>query len=319
MKLTNSLCRPFSSARLVWDPHFSERQTISYAAEDIRLEPDPSETITASFLNVWSGHLNPPDLSFRALGEFLDKGDIRDLRDTTRPARLTRLALVDDRRDPCGLDESQYPPTSNGQTRSWTSEQYTRWPTPGLDRYRAALDERALYDKLSEKARRKIRNAVIQETDRCLEILESRRETYTEGAYYGSMDGNDFFDDAQLGRTKSYTKAVTIMRKFNDVLILSLDTFRDFEQDELQYFNTGNEMLDDLWKRYLDRIFDGFATMQYLQRVLVQKIQTFDRMKDGLVNSSALKESRYSTKQGDDIAVLTNMTVVNKPPFPSTF
>lgn len=105
------------------------------------------------------------------------------------------------------------------------------------------------------------------------------------------MSGNDFFDDAQLGRTKSYTKAVAIMRKFNDVLTLSLETFWDFEQDELQYFNTGNEMLDDLWKRYLDRIFDAFATMRYLQRVLVQKIQTFDRMKDG-VSTSAPSPSR---------------------------
>lgn len=165
MELAHSQRRPFSSARLVWDSHFSVRQTISYAAEDIRPEPDPSETITASFLNVWLGHLNPSDLSFRALGEFLDQGNIRDLRDRTRPAQLTRLALVDDRRDPCGLDESQSPPTSNGQTRSWTSEQYTRWPTPGLNRYRAALDERELYDKLSEKARVQIMNAFSQETD----------------------------------------------------------------------------------------------------------------------------------------------------------
>jgi len=127
------------------------------------------------------------------------------------------------------------------------------------------------------------------------------------------MNGNDFFDDAQLGRTKSYTKAVSITRKFNDVLILSLDTFRDFEQGELQYFNTGNETLDDIWKTYLASVFDDFATMRYLQRVLVQKIQTFDRMKDGLVNSSSLKESRYSTKQGDDIGVLTNMTVAYLP------
>ena len=148
-------------------------------------------------------------------------------------------------------------------------------------------------------------------------------------AYYGSMSGNDFFDDEHLGRTKSYTKAVSIMRKFNDTLSLSLDTFQDFELGELQYISTGNDTLDDLWKRHLDSIFNDFTSMRHLQRILVQKIQTFDRMKDGvsrsdilarhdiahgvlqLVNSSALKESRHSTKQGDDIAVLTNMTVVS--------
>jgi len=108
---------------------------------------------------------------------------------------------------------------------------------------------------------------------------------HVETAYNGSMDGYDFFDDAQLGRTKSYTKAVSIMRRFNDMLSLSLDTFRDFELGELQYFGTGNAMLDDIWKPYLDSIFDDFGTMRYLQRVLVQKIQTFDRMKDGVSTS----------------------------------
>ncbi|KIY03609.1 uncharacterized protein Z520_00300 [Fonsecaea multimorphosa CBS 102226] len=111
--------------------------------------------------------------------------------------------------------------------------------------------------------------------------LNARLDTY-ETAYYASMDGNDFFDDAQLGRTKSYTKAVSILRKFNDMLNLTLETFQDFEQGELQFLNTRDEKLDDLWKIYLDRIFEDFATMRYLQRVLVQKIQTFDRMKDGV-------------------------------------
>lgn len=96
------------------------------------------------------------------------------------------------------------------------------------------------------------------------------------------MDGNDFFDDAQLGRTKSYTKAVSIMRKFNDILSLALDTFHDFELGEGQYFGTGNDELDSRWKGYLDSISDDFASLRYFHRILVQKIQTFDRMKDGV-------------------------------------
>lgn len=106
------------------------------------------------------------------------------------------------------------------------------------------------------------------------------------------MSGDEFFDDAQLGRTKSYTQAVSIMRRFNDTLNLCLDTFGDFEHGELQYFGTGDDSLDELWRQYLDNIFDDFNTMRYLQRVLDQKIQTFDRMKDGVsiqsVSSSAL-------------------------------
>ncbi|EXJ59775.1 hypothetical protein A1O7_03922 [Cladophialophora yegresii CBS 114405] len=145
-------------------------------------------------------------------------------------------------------------------------------------------------------------------------LVLSRRCTQV-APYYKSMagDGNDFFDDAQLGRTKSYTNAVYIMRKFKDTLSLSLDTFQDFQQGELLYFDTGNKQHDEGWKLYFDSIYEDLASMRYLQRVLLQKIQTFDRMKDDLVNSSALYESRYATKQGDDIGVLTNMTVAYLP------
>jgi hypothetical protein len=156
-------------------------------------------------------------------------------------------------------------------------------------------------------------------------------EHQQENAYSASVEapnGNDFFDDAQLGRTKSYTKAVSILKKFSDTLALTLDTMRDFELGEMQYLDPGNDALREMWNAYYDSISDDVSIMRYLRRLLIHRIQTFDRMKDGvgdpavvfldpahvrlqLVNASALKESRYSTKQGDDIGVLTNMTVVS--------
>lgn len=152
MEFPNRLRSPLSNIQFLWDPQFSVRQTISYVAEDNRLQPDPAETTTDSILKFKPDNLDPPCLNFKTLACFLNSANLQDLRDRTRPARLTRLALVDDRRDPCGLEETQpgQPPKSNGQTRSWTSEQYTLYPTPGLNKYRQVLDERGLYEKLRE-------------------------------------------------------------------------------------------------------------------------------------------------------------------------
>ncbi|ETI29380.1 hypothetical protein G647_01833 [Cladophialophora carrionii CBS 160.54] len=400
MDFSKGFRHPFSPVRFEWDDHFSERQVTSYVAEDIRLELEPTETITTAFLDVRSRPLDPVDFNFKRLADFLDTSDIRNLRNPNVPAQGV-LALLDDRRDPCGLDEGQpgQPPTSNGQTRNWVSEQYTRFPTPGVDSYRRALDERGLHDRLRinnksprdftmefhlpycalrradasfdprnfdprglrraypmlpnykqpqdqlyyydaqisvlvtgvdewywtayccvdtfSKEPEKVETYMRHKSDgpsagggaehyplwnpreyfllvlsrRCTQVareweavindLIARLDTY-ETAYYKSMagDGNDFFDDAQLGRTKSYTNAVYIMRKFNDTLSLSLDTFQDFQQGELLYFDTGNKQHDEAWKRYFDTIYEDLASMRYLQRVLLQKIQTFDRMKD---------------------------------------
>ncbi|EXJ59774.1 hypothetical protein A1O7_03921 [Cladophialophora yegresii CBS 114405] len=149
MDFSKGFRHPLSPVRFEWDDHFSQRQVKSYIAEDIRLRPEPTETITSAFLDVRSRPLDPVDFNFKKLADFLNTSDIRNLRNTNAP-QPRFLALLDDRRDPCGLDEGQSggPPISNGQTRNWISEQYTRFPTPGVDSYRRVLDERGLYDRL---------------------------------------------------------------------------------------------------------------------------------------------------------------------------
>lgn len=155
MELNGLSRRSSAPIRFVWNNQFSERQPISYFAEDLRLTLAQSDTVGSAFLKFWSNYLDPPGFKFRRLAAFLEQGDIRDLKDRTRIVTLSRLALLDDRRDPCGLNEAQpgEPETSNGMKRSWTSVQYTEHPPPGVDRYRKALDERGLYDKLCEKVR----------------------------------------------------------------------------------------------------------------------------------------------------------------------
>lgn len=103
-----------------------------------------------------------------------------------------------------------------------------------------------------------------------------------ENAYHRTFDTLDSFDDESLTRTKSYTRAVFILRQFHDMLNLTLDTFEDFIDGELGYFETNIETLDKFWSRYLESISDDLASLRYWQRMLSQKIQTFDRMKDGV-------------------------------------
>jgi len=72
------------------------------------------------------------------------------------------------------------------------------------------------------------------------------------------------------------------------MLSLTLDTFEDFTKGELGYFETNSETLDKFWSTYLESIFEDSASLRYWQRMLSQRIQTFDRMKDG-VSSPKMK------------------------------
>lgn len=75
---------------------------------------------------------------------------------------------------------------------------------------------------------------------------------------------------------------MSTLRKFDDMLDLTVSSFQDFASAELNYCENDNDDLERLWKGYFDSIYDNFATLRHWQRILTQKIQTFDRMKDGV-------------------------------------
>jgi hypothetical protein len=140
-----------------WDRRFSQRQLGLYDAADIRVPPQakfPNRTKVERFLHAWPSLLDPPCCSYEPLREFLtrNKNSEAELEDPRRWAELKTLALLDDRRDPAGLRPTSpgQPIESDGQTRDWESEEYSVHPTEGEDKWRKALNERALYKRLSK-------------------------------------------------------------------------------------------------------------------------------------------------------------------------
>ena len=138
-----------------WDRRFSRRQLGLYAAADIRVPHDPSfpnRTKVESFLNAWSSLLDPPCCNYEPLRKFLNSEREADLENPMLMVGLSTLALLDDRRDPAGMKPAVpgQPAESNGQSRNWETEEYSSYPPDGDDMWRGALDERALYNRLSE-------------------------------------------------------------------------------------------------------------------------------------------------------------------------
>ena len=125
-----------------------------------------------------------------------------------------------------------------------------------------------------------------------------------EVSYNQRINTDDFFDDRHLNRMKTYTHAVSILRQCHDALSTTTDAFQDFASTEFQCFQTGSEILDSLWKDYTTSLSDNAGDLRAMQRKLAQRISTFDRMLNGLVDASALKENR-------SIGVLTYATVVS--------
>jgi hypothetical protein len=81
-----------------------------------------------------------------------------------------------------------------------------------------------------------------------------------------------FAYDKDFKKTTRYNRALSVLRKFHDLLLKTLEAWKEFAAGELQYFDTGSESLDRLWDRYNESIFQAMSELGYLQRCLLQRI-----------------------------------------------
>ncbi len=121
----------------------------------------------------------------------------------------------------------------------------------------------------------------------------------------------DFFDDEGYTWTKNYTWAVSTLRQFHDSLLMTIDAWQEFALGDIQYFATGSTKLDALWKEYMDSLFDDMSELRYLQRSLLQRIQTFDRMKDGVCSGLVPRiETSYTDQSVPSLSMLLRLEKV---------
>ncbi|KAI9708419.1 MAG: hypothetical protein M1828_002991 [Chrysothrix sp. TS-e1954] len=122
-------------------------------------------------------------------------------------------------------------------------------------------------------------------------------------------------DDKNLNRTKEYTWSTHILRTFYNSLTNLIEAWESFRASELRLlFSNLSEPMRLRWQVRTIRIEQDLSELRYFRRSLLQKIEMFDSLKDGLVNASALSESQVATSQGQNITLLTWLTVMYLPP-----
>jgi hypothetical protein len=97
-----------------------------------------------------------------------------------------------------------------------------------------------------------------------------------------------FFDDRSFTGTLRSTRAVSVLRRFREVLGDTLYGWDTFANMEPECFVCEYPALNETWSSYVSRTNDAVAHLRFLERSLAQKIQLFDRMKDDVRICSAL-------------------------------
>ncbi|MCJ1354429.1 MAG: hypothetical protein MMC33_004417 [Icmadophila ericetorum] len=105
-----------------------------------------------------------------------------------------------------------------------------------------------------------------------------------------------------------------MLRLLHNTLATTIESWESFEDSDLEYFRSEKQRtLRKTWDSYMMRIEEDLKELWSLRRILQQKMEMFDNMRNGLVNASMMVESRVATDQGKKIGRLTRVTVAYLP------
>ncbi|MCJ1291921.1 hypothetical protein MMC34_003470 [Xylographa carneopallida] len=144
-------------------------------------------------------------------------------------------------------------------------------------------------------------------------VIEGRLQIH-EATIFHVTGQAPLSDDIKINRTREYTSTVELLRLLCNAITKTIESWERSEAGELLYFLVDEQTtLQKKWDGYVADIMKDSNELRSLRTTLRQKIETFDNMKSGLVNVSAMVESRVATDQGKNIGRLTRVTVLYLP------
>ncbi|KAJ5635709.1 tumor suppressor protein LOH1CR12 [Penicillium longicatenatum] len=121
-------------------------------------------------------------------------------------------------------------------------------------------------------------------------------------------------DDPSLKKTKEYTWTLGTLRRLRNLLARVIATLVSFQANSGVYFDLETEgALYDRFRECFDQVRQFTAELATVRMVLEQQIETLEKMSDVLVNASSLAESMTATHQGNNIRLLTYISIIYLP------
>ncbi|KAF4264514.1 hypothetical protein CNMCM8812_008069 [Aspergillus fumigatus] len=130
---------------------------------------------------------------------------------------------------------------------------------------------------------------------------------------------NTFLEhDPTLKKTKEYTWILCILRRLRNGLAQAIAAPIAFDNNNTVYFDLDADgHLQDKFRECFSHVRQHTAELEALRMILEQRIEIMEKMSGVLVNASSLAESITATRQGDNIRLLTYITIVRiAPPRP---
>ncbi|KKY21564.1 hypothetical protein UCRPC4_g03515 [Phaeomoniella chlamydospora] len=129
---------------------------------------------------------------------------------------------------------------------------------------------------------------------------------------FSKEDPDLLSDDPQFSKSKTYFWALQAYKMFDERLEETINTWAEFRRDSLPKLNDG-QMSDDTWEYTVASIDAAIEKLKLKLRHVREKSQEVRNLREGLFGASALFDSRTTVRQGDNIRLLTYITLLFLP------
>ncbi|KAL3430070.1 hypothetical protein BDV09DRAFT_199993 [Aspergillus tetrazonus] len=131
----------------------------------------------------------------------------------------------------------------------------------------------------------------------------------------GDLDKHDDLfleEDPSLRKTKEFTWILSTLRRLRNLHSRVIATLISFDANNAVYFGLESEgALYDRFRDCFDQVRQSTAELATVRMVLEQRIEALEKLSDVLVNASSLSESITATRQGNNIRLLTYISIVS--------
>lgn len=119
-------------------------------------------------------------------------------------------------------------------------------------------------------------------------------------------------DDPQFSRSKTYFWALQAYKMFDEKLTITIATWTDFRENKLRWVNDG-KFTDEDWTQNVGQIQKSIDELHNKRHFIRSKSEEVRHLREGLFGASSLFDSRTAVRQGDNIRLLTWITILFLP------
>jgi hypothetical protein len=119
-------------------------------------------------------------------------------------------------------------------------------------------------------------------------------------------------DDPQFSLSKTYFWALQAYKLFEQTLLETIMTWKKFKQDSLPRLQDPRVTSED-WSIHIQDIDDAVEQLESKVARVRKRIDEVEGLRTGLISASALFDSRTAVRQGENIRLLTYITILFLP------